>query len=126
LVHGLAPLIGSRCAISHGVVCGALMAPVNEATIKRLETTQTSPTTLHKYGVLGRIFSDRDNQSETYYQKTFIDTLYRYHEYLGLVHPSGWELSEDDISWLCRNAGHKNHPITLSSADIAEIFGSRR
>jgi alcohol dehydrogenase class IV len=126
LVHGLAPLIGSRCAISHGVVCGALMAPVNEATVKRLTTTQPPPETLHKYGVLGRIFSLRGNQSEAYYQKTFIDTLYRYHEYLGLVHPSGWELSEDDIVWLCRNASHKNHPITLSSADIAEIFGSRR
>jgi alcohol dehydrogenase class IV len=128
LVHGLAPLIGSRCAISHGVVCGALMAPVNEATVKALgQPREPRPRPYTSMACWGRIFSDRDNnQSEAYYRQAFIDTLYRYHEYLGLAHPSGWELSEDDIVWLCRNASHKNHPITLSSADIAEIFGSRR
>jgi alcohol dehydrogenase class IV len=57
-VHGFASPIGGMLGIPHGVVCGALLAPVIEENIRQMVAEIPFNETLAKYATLGELLVD--------------------------------------------------------------------
>ena len=125
VVHGLAPLLGAQFSIPHGIVCGTLMAPANEITLKKLQESESSPETLGKYARLGRMFSHTPGKSDDYYCHRFIEHLHELSAQLKLPRLSHYGVIPDDLKPMCTASVIKNNPIDLSENEIEQILLSR-
>ncbi len=124
-VHGFAGAVGGLFAIPHGVVCGSLMAATNKATLKRLRSTSPDHLALGKYSILGKILSNRDSQSDSWYQDHFIASLEKLTDDLAI--PSLWSfgLTEADAKRIAAQTTNKNNPAILSQEELVEILCSK-
>jgi len=122
VIHGMAPVLGSLFMVPHGVVCGTLMAAANEVSLAHLLETSDNRQSLSKYTRLGRLFSSRENGSEEYYQKTFIEELYKLTEVLNLPLLSDFGIIDKDIMTIISQSGTKNNPAALSNTEMAVLL----
>lgn len=125
VIHGLAPALGSRLSIAHGVVCGTLMGAGNQITLEKLNEQVQSDTKyqqfIDKYQRLGRLFcrqqSGVGNEAER-----FIDAVHRVIQLFGLPSLSDCGARKDDLDTLLNTASNKNNPVILSKEDIKRIL----
>jgi alcohol dehydrogenase class IV len=122
-VHGLAGDIGAMYNIPHGLICGTLMAAVNEENVRELRKDIVSQAALKKYAELGKIFSDFGGREEEYYIDSFVEYLYELTDNLKLPKKmDSYGLRQEDVSRIGQMADLKNNPVKLSAENIQEIF----
>lgn len=125
-VHGFASSLGALYDIPHGVVCGTLMAPANDITLRELKKQQPDHPAIRKYSVLGKIFADDDrSKSDDYYAGLFIDVLYEFTDYLELPGLGGYGVRAEDAETIVSLTENKNNPVKLLSCHMKEILLSR-
>jgi alcohol dehydrogenase class IV len=124
-VHGFASAIGGLFAIPHGIVCGTLMAPVNRLTLKNLQKTDMQHPALKKYAMLGMLFSDKRNQTDSWYQNHFIEEVERLAADLEIPALVGYGVTETDIEKIVAKTGNKYNPAPLTKEELAKILLSR-
>ena len=125
VIHGFASTIGGLFSIPHGVVCGTLMAAGNEVTLRKLREANDFSTALVKYTELGKLFSEKERESDEYYQDSFIDML---NDLTNTVQPgllSDYGIGLADIETIVSQSGCKNNPVQLGSEEMMEIVVSR-
>lgn len=125
VVHGMAPVLGSHFMVPHGVVCGTLMAAANEASLAHLLETNGNRQSLSKYTRLGRLFSSREDGSETYYQEAFIEELYSLTDRLNLPLLSDFGVTDKDIMKIISQSNSKNNPAVLTAQEMAVLLAKR-
>lgn len=124
-VHGFASAIGGYCNVSHGVICGTLMAPVNMFNVKKLRETGENPAALKKYAKLGRIFIEEKEKSDDYYINGFLLYLQELTEILNLPGLKSSGVMERDIDMICAATDNKNNPVKLEKDELVEIVTGR-
>ncbi len=125
VVHGFATVIGGEFVIPHGVVCGTLMASCNAKTLSKLRKISGSDLALAKYVKLGKLFTDRKEKSNSYYQDYFLDTLHRLTATFQLETLSKYNISNKDLYDIAEKTGSKYNPVQLSTDEKLEILESR-
>jgi alcohol dehydrogenase class IV len=124
-VHGFASSIGALFNMPHGVVCGTLMAPSNEITVRELRKTGSNLTALVKYVNLGKIFHMDQTKSDSFYIDFFIETLYRLAEDLRLPDFKAYGITPGDVSSIVDFTENKNNPVKLIREQLGEILMKR-
>ena len=125
VVHGLAPALGGFFPISHGVVCGTLMAAANDITLRKLEAERGNHDALRKYTKLGKLHSSRPDKSDEYYRKSFIEYLYTLTTTLKLPRLSQFNVTTADLSEITAASSNKNNPLSLTKEEIVKILEIR-
>jgi alcohol dehydrogenase class IV len=122
VVHGLASPIGGLFEIPHGVVCGTLVAPATEATIRKLRETG-SPTceALRKYARVGAILTGSDPEGVDRGCDLLVETLQRWTKDLRIPTLADYGIAERDLDKIVEGAGNKNNPASLDEEEIREI-----
>ncbi len=125
VVHGFASAIGGLFAIPHGTICGSLMAPANQVTLRNLRYTAPDHPALGKYTMLGQIVSDQTNRSDSWYQDHFIAELEELFVHLALPFLSDYGVTINDAERIAAQTGNKNNPAKLSKDELVEILQRR-
>ena len=125
LVHGIAPILGARFSVPHGVACGSLMASSNDVTLKKLQTENGDHTTRAKYSKLGRLVSKVSGKSDAWYQDRFIAYLYELTNTLKIPRLSQLGITGDDIEKIATAASNKYNPVSLTSIEIEQVLTRR-
>lgn len=124
-VHGFASSIGGLFIVPHGVVCGTLMASANAVTVKRLKEQATANSALGKYADLGKLFTENEQKSDTYYVDYFIDVLREWTDTMNISRLGKFGIQQSDIERIVSITDIKNNPVKLSKDDLIEILESR-
>ncbi|MFN8209909.1 MAG: iron-containing alcohol dehydrogenase [Bacteroidales bacterium] len=124
-VHGFASSVGALFDIPHGVICGTLMAPANEITLRELRRAGKNHPAISRYAELGRLFSREEGKSEDYYTGAFIGTLYHMAEKLKLPLLGKYGVTTSDVERIVSNTDNKNNPVKLSQDHLAELLSKR-
>ncbi len=125
VIHGFASSVGGMYDISHGIICGTLMAISNELNVRKLRAKRSNPGALKKYAILGNIFLNEGNKSDDFYIDGFISHL---HELTDLLHLRGLKslgVEEAAIDRICSSTDMKNNPVILEKEDLIEIITRR-
>lgn len=125
VVHGLAPALGCFFPISHGAVCGTLMAAANDITLSKLEAEQEDNETLLKYTKLGKLCSAKAGKSDKYYRKSFIEYLYSLTKTLKLPKLSQFNVRISDLGEIAAASSNKNNPVALTHEELLTILENR-
>lgn len=124
-VHGFASSVGASFNIPHGVICGTLMAPANEITVRELRKTAGNSISLKKYANLRKVFSGKKDMTDEFYIDCFISRLYELTSELDLPLLGKYGVREEDISEIITATDNKNNPVKLSQDYLAEILIKR-
>lgn len=124
-VHGLAGTIGALYDIPHGIVCGTLMAVANELTVRELKKASGVHSSLKKYAMLGRLFSERERKGDDFYIDSFIEYLHGITEGLDLPRLAGYGIGTDDLAEISSKSEVKNNPADLPAGILSEILARR-
>jgi len=125
VVHGFASSIGGLFDIPHGVVCGTLMAPANEVSVRELRKGKKDSRSLQKYAALGRLFLDEEGRQESYYIDGFLAYLGKISEELHMPGLKQYGIREKDIEAICNITEVKNNPVKLDNEALQEILSVR-
>jgi alcohol dehydrogenase class IV len=123
-VHGFASSIGGLFAIPHGVVCGSLMAPTNRYTLNNLRATGPDHPALGKYSVLGKIVSEVNGRTDSWYQDHFIAELEELSVDLAIPTLGDYGITANDAEKIAAQMANKNNPASLTTAELVEIVHS--
>jgi len=124
VVHGFASSMGARYDITHGLICGTLMAAANEITVRELRRISNNEV-LSKYSMLGKLFTDVEGRSDNYYTDAFVDYLYKLSDDVGLPGLKSAGADSADFSEIVRQTDCKNNPVKLSPENLHEILSKR-
>ena len=125
VVHGLASTIGGRYPIPHGVVCGALLAPANRATIRNLrELGAEGEPYLEKFSRVGRLLSGSDNGDREFGCDLLIERLDAWKTTLRVPRLGDYGIGQSDIESIAKAAGNGNNPVKLDVNAIMEILSA--
>ena len=125
VVHGFASSIGGLFNISHGVVCGTLMASSNEMNVRELRKNKRNKETLLKYAALGRLFLDAKGKGNDFYIDGFIQYLYQLTIDLQLPGLKQLGILEKDLDRIAGLTENKNNPVSLTAENLKEILSER-
>lgn len=123
-VHGLASAIGGIYEIPHGIICGTLMAKTNEINVRKLRKNNSNHVALGKYALLGHLFLEEKEKSDSYYIDGFIRLLKNLTIELQLPGLKKYRLKEKDFELICSLAENKNNPVTLNIDDMLETLSA--
>jgi alcohol dehydrogenase class IV len=121
----MAGTIGALFDIPHGVVCGTLMSGANDMNVTELRKSKNGEAALRKYATLGRLFSDTDIKSVSYYVDFFLDYLRAITYLLELPGLGSYGLTGDDLPAITAQSDVKNNPVSLSAEQLEEILARR-
>jgi alcohol dehydrogenase class IV len=124
-VHGFASAVGGVIPVPHGVVCGTLMEPANRLTLTRLRQSDVENPALLKYSILGKIFSDKPQQSDTWYQDHFIDTLAKMSSVLEIPDLSKYHITDETKEKILLATGNKYNPVNFDKNDLEKILKAK-
>lgn len=125
VVHGIASPLGGHYPISHGVVCGTLVAEATRAVVSHLER-EGRREVLAKYAEAGAALSGVTGKPVQESCERLIETLAEWTDRFGLGRLGSYGLVEGDLRRVAREADNKNAPVTLSSEEIFEVMLKRR
>jgi alcohol dehydrogenase class IV len=125
VVHGLASPIGAYFPVPHGVVCGTLLAPAIQATIRELERVERRHPVLEKYATLGRLVSGRAGLSTKDGCAALIEKVTAMTESLRIPRLSIFGITVNDVKKIVAGAGNRNNPLELTKEQMTEIVLSR-
>ena len=129
VVHGLAPPLGSLFSISHGVVCGTLMASANRATLERLhgaadENPAAWESVLQKYARLDRLFCAH-SAGDDHPGMRFVEYLDDLAGKLAMPRLSRFGVSVEHLDEIVAGSSNKNNPIRLDDQALRAIVSER-
>ena len=124
-VHGFASAVGGVIPVPHGVVCGTLMEPANRLALTRLRQSDGENPALLKYSILGKIFSDKPQQSDTWYQDHFINTLTTMSSTLEIPDLGQYQIRDETVEKILSDTGNKYNPVNFDRNDLATILLSK-
>jgi alcohol dehydrogenase len=129
IIHGLASSIGGFFDISHGIICGTLLAEATKMNIKKLqEVGPSGKENLKKYATIGALLSG-DKLSEEkkviYYCSILIEILESWTRELKVDLLGKYGLNEKDVEKIIEKTGLKNNPIKLGKEEIKKIVINR-
>ena len=125
VTHGFASSLGGLGKISHGVICGTLMAAANKVNVRVLKKTSGNSHAKRKYVLLGKMFLDQEGHTDDYYIDGFVQYLDDLTYDLKLPKLSEYGLDEKDLEPVCRITENKNNPVKLDQEELMEIILSR-
>ena len=121
-VHGLAGVIGGTADVPHGVACAALLAPVMEANVQALRSTQPKHPALHRYAEASRLLTGKPVAS-------IEDGLSWIHETITLLAIPGLAAfgirpqdAGDIAAKAARSSSMQGNPVPLSPSDLRTIL----
>lgn len=125
VVHGIASPLGGHHRISHGVVCGTLIAEATRMTISHLEAARmTSP--LEKYAEAGMLLCGKDAGTVEANCDELVSLLSSWTEGYGIRRLGSYGLEEDDLRRVAVESDSKSAPVALSQEEIYNLLLSRR
>ena len=129
IVHGLASSIGGLYNISHGTVCGTLLAESTKMNVKRLDQIGfDGEHGLLKYAMIGKLIAGKDydaNMDVPYYCSVLIETLESWTKQLKLEPLGKYGITPKDVEKIVKKTELKNNPVHLKPEDITEIVANR-
>jgi alcohol dehydrogenase len=127
-VHGLASPLGAYFPISHGVVCGTLVAAATDVNIRALAEREPHNPAMWKYAHLGRLLAGVGDGDEAAQRIALVGLLNDWTERLALPRLSIYGVRETHFNVLVqdsRGSSMKTNPIALDDDEIAEILRRR-
>ena len=127
-VHGLASPLGCLYPISHGLVCGTLLAEATEVNINALREREPRSPALEKYAAVGSLVSGRDITDPGKAQDMLVKVLRQWTEKLDLPPLSAFGVNDARVSQVVagsRGSSMKTNPIVLTDGEISEIIFRR-
>ena len=121
-MHGFASTIGGYFDIPHGVICSALMGPVNNITVKGLQQKDPHHIALQKYAIVGKMFAKEENKSDAYYIQFILTMIDELTKRLEIPRLSAFNLTGKDIDRIVSGSDNKNNPVKLSPEQMAEAL----
>jgi alcohol dehydrogenase class IV len=127
-VHGLAAPLGATFPISHGVVCGTLVAAATEMNIRALSERMPESEALEKYAHAGCLLSGLHAAGREEAWQQLVQTLVRWTEQLGLPRLGAYGVSEADLCAVvanCRGSSMKTNPVALTDDEVVAVLRQR-
>ena len=127
-VHGLAQPLGSFFPISHGVVCGTLVAAATRINIEALRARAPDSTALAKYAIIGRLLGADPRASDDFARDGLLATLEEWTRLMKLPLLSELGVAAGDFPRILahsRGSSMKTNPIPLHDAEIGRILHMR-
>ncbi len=122
LIHGFASSIGGFFPIPHGVICSALMAPVNKLTVRKLRAENGSES-LRKYATVGQIFSaNKPKRSDEYETDYLLDTIETWNAKMRIPSLAEVGVSSSDHIRIIAITENKNNPTPLVAEEMHEAL----
>lgn len=125
VAHGFASSIGGLFSIPHGVICGSLMAPCTELTIRKLIHYSPDHAALHKFGETGQLLCSEKSRNQSYYCEYLIDRLYELSEELRIPGLNQFGVTHKDVDLIISQTENKNNPVLLDQEDLRCILLKR-
>ncbi len=122
VIHGFASSVGALYDIPHGVICGTLMAPVNQFIVENLLTSGQENPAYQKYLNTARLFIEDKTLNESDILKAFVAYLHELSHELGLTGLCGYGFGETRIEDILNNTSLKNNPVKLSHKNLKQIL----
>jgi alcohol dehydrogenase class IV len=125
VVHGVASLIGALFQVSHGVVCGTLLAGSVRANVEKMKTFPTEILAMKKYAraasfLLGKVY--RDETAAVY---ELVDYLKKLSEQLAMPRLGTYGITENDVDRFLTENVNKNNPVQLTDTEIRLLLLER-
>jgi alcohol dehydrogenase class IV len=127
-VHGLASPLGAFFPISHGVVCGTLVAAATSANIAAMAQREPDNAALEKYAQAGRLLSNQPGLQTDTACEALIDTIEQWTRRLKLPRLGKYGIGEQDFPHIvanCRGSSMKTNPIVLTDGEVTAILQRR-
>ncbi len=127
-VHGLASPLGAFYPISHGVVCGTLVASATYINIHSMLARQPDNPGLAKYAQIAEVLCQQSFSTSTAAYAALTDLLVKWTDELALPRLSNYGLNESGLDHViahCRGSSMKTNPIVLTDEEIKLILLER-
>jgi len=127
-VHGLASPLGAFFPVSHGVVCGTLVAEATRVNIRALRQRQPDSPALRKYAEAGALLIGEPFASDSAAQDGLVDLLDDWTARLNLPRLSQFGVSDSDIPRIvanCRGGSMQTNPLVLEDTELADLVAAR-
>ncbi len=125
-VHGFAGVIGGMCTMSHGNICGTLLAETTRHTINALNAQAPDHPALTKYAQAARLLALAAPSSNLSLAcSSLIDGLERWTEKFMMPRLSTAGLITDDINDISQADCRKNNPVHLPQHALQTILRAR-
>jgi alcohol dehydrogenase class IV len=122
-VHGFASSIGGHYNISHGVICSAMMEPVNRITVRKLRAKSGYDQSLTKYANVGKLFSGITHRSDDYYIDFLLVLIDEWKTEMKIPRISSLILPAD-LAKIIGKTENKNNPVPLDHEDLREVLNN--
>lgn len=127
-VHGIAPALGSRFGVPHGLACGTLVAEATDVNIRALAARMPDSPALPKYAKAGRLLAGRPETTDAEARGLLVAILRDWTERLGLKRLGAFGVTTADFPRLAagsRGSSMKTNPLVIGDDEIAEILERR-
>ena len=125
LVHGMAPVIGSKYNVPHGIVCGSLIGIVNRFNIEALKKQKEITAAHQKYATLGKMFSGTESKSMFWYMNFVADYIDNLVLELKIPLLGEYGITHADLELIAGETGLKANPVKFEKDEIKEIIRRR-
>jgi alcohol dehydrogenase class IV len=123
IVHGFASPIGGFFPISHGLVCGRLLAEATRMNIQCLEAEHSGDHHyLKKYADVANLIAPCDENNPLEACKILVETLEQWTERLQIPLLSAYGITELDLNRIIAATSMKNNPVNLTKDQMKTIL----
>jgi len=127
-VHGLASPLGAFYPISHGVVCGTLVATATEMNVKAMLEREPSNPALAKYARLGDVLSENRHSSKETSWQALNALLVEWTETMQLPRLSTYGIKQEQLDKVVthsRGSSMQTNPIVLTDEEVKHVLELR-
>ncbi|MDG5816852.1 iron-containing alcohol dehydrogenase [Chitinispirillales bacterium ANBcel5] len=121
-VHGIAPIVGGRFPVAHGLICGLILAGVTEKTVKHLKQNAPDSIYVKKYARLSTLITESESAGLWEDCSRLVETLYNLKNKLKLPSLSTFKIDKEHLKEIALQSGNRNNPHPLSNSDIENIL----
>lgn len=121
VVHGFASVIGGLFPAPHGVVCGALVAPVTRENIRKLMATGEHPNALWKYSRVGGLFTPEPSSMEKQLEM-LSERIEAWANDFRIPKLGKFGITRANADHIVSQAGQKTNPVKLDPDELAGIL----
>jgi len=125
VVHGFASSIGGYFDIPHGVICGTLLAKVNEANINAMLYQNVFDNELDKLFRIASLFFPDAKPDKPELIMKFSNLLFEWTSILQIPSLGKYGVSNSDVAQIVKITDLKYNPVKLSNSILKEILLSR-
>ena len=127
-VHGLASPLGAFYPISHGVVCGTLVAEATRINLDALNSRAMGDIAIRKYAVVGEVLHQQHFSDDQTAGQALTNILADWCEHMNLPRLSEYGIKPSKLDHIVkhsRGSSMKTNPIVLEDVEIKALLESR-